>query len=75
MSEKPVAYCESVGVDAYIVVPKKDIDSQVFPPTTSARHARFAMQAKLTAANGAEIYARRKVIVEPVSGRSNKRWA
>jgi len=68
LSEANVAYCEQSGIDAYIALRKKDAKSTDFPPATSAAHMRFAMQLKLNTPAGRAIYARRKVLTEPVFG-------
>lgn len=75
VSETNISYCERSGVDAYIAVPKKEAVHGPMPPTTPAQHARFAMQIKLKTARGAELYARRKVIVEPVFGQIKQAMA
>ncbi len=67
MSEANIAYCETTGTNAYIALKKTDAESRIMP-TTTAQHARFAMQVKLRTAEGRAAYARRKVIVEPVFG-------
>lgn len=67
VSDTNIAFCERSGVDAYLALPKKDAFAPM-PPTTSAQHARFAMQVKLKTERGTALYARRKVIVEPVFG-------
>jgi transposase len=68
LSEANVAYCEKSGIDAYIALRKKDAQSTDFPPSTSAAQMRFAMQLKLGTPAGRAIYARRKVLTEPVFG-------
>lgn len=68
LSEANVGYCEKSGIDAYIALRKKDAQSTDFPPATSAAHMRFAMQLKLHTPAGRAIYARRKVLTEPVFG-------
>jgi transposase len=68
LSEANCGYCETSGIDAYIALRKKDAKSTDFPPSTSADHARFAMQVKLHTPAGRAIYARRKVLTEPVFG-------
>ena len=67
MSDTNATYCEASGIDAYLSVPRRK-DDRAFPPVTTAQHARFAMLAKLKSPKGAALYARRKVIVEPVFG-------
>jgi transposase len=68
LSEANVAYCEKNGIDAYIALQNKDAKSTDFPPSTPSAHMRFAMQLKLHAPDGRAIYARRKVLTEPVFG-------
>jgi hypothetical protein len=68
LSEANCGYCEMSGIDAYIALRKKDAKSTDFPPSTSADHARFVMQVKLHTPAGRAIYARRKVLTEPVFG-------
>jgi hypothetical protein len=68
LSEANVGYCEKSGIDAYIALRKKDAKATDFPPTTSSAHMRFAMQLKLQTLAGRAIYARRKVLTEPVFG-------
>ncbi len=68
LSQENVAFCADAGVDAYLSLRKKDAERRDFPPTTDAERMRFAMQTKLASPEGRKIYARRKVIVEPVFG-------
>jgi transposase len=68
LSQENVAYCEEVGVDAYISLKKKDAARTDFPPSTHAERMRFAMQVKLASPRGKDLYPRRKVIAEPVFG-------
>lgn len=68
LSEENVAYCERVGVNAYISLRKKDAERTDFPPRTPVEQMRFAMQAKLATPEGKALYAKRKVIAEPVFG-------
>jgi transposase len=68
-SERNAAYCEANGLDAYIAVGRKDDDGQLGRlPMTQAQEARWQMHQKVTSPEGRPIYARRKVIVEPVFG-------
>lgn len=67
LSEKNIAYCETSGTNAYIALKKKEAESREMPKT-GPQHARFAMQVKLRSVEGKAVYARRKVIVEPVFG-------
>lgn len=68
LSERNVEHCEKIGTSAYISLRKADREREAFPPRTDAARMRFAMQVKLATAEGKKIYARRKVIVEPVFG-------
>ena len=69
LSERNVAYCEAQGVDAYISVGRKDDDGELGRlPMSAAQEVRWRMHQKVTSAQGRAIYARRKVIVEPVFG-------
>jgi hypothetical protein len=68
LSELNVAHCERNGIDAYISLRKKDAGSGIFPPRTNVEQMRFAMQTKLATKKGKALYARRKVIAEPVFG-------
>ena len=70
LSELNVAHCESQGVDAYIAVRRKgqEGDSLGKLPMTSSQHVRWEMHQKVSSPIGRKIYARRKVIVEPVFG-------
>jgi len=68
-SERNVAYCEANALDAYIAVGRKDHQGQLRRlPMTLAQEARWRMHQKVTSPEGRPIYARRKVIVEPVFG-------
>jgi len=68
-SERNAAWCEANGLDAYIAVGRKDQEGQLGRlPMTQAQEARWQMHQKVTSAKGRPIYARRKVIVEPVFG-------
>lgn len=68
LSEENVSHCERVGVNAYISLRKKDAESTAFPPRTPAEHMRFSMQTRLATPKGKALYARRKVLAEPVFG-------
>ena len=68
LSEDNVRYCADANVDAYLSLRKKDARGRDFPPATDAERMRFTMQVKLGTREGHKIYARRKVIVEPVFG-------
>ena len=69
-SEGNMAYCDANGVDAYIAAGRKDPDDPRLGrlPMTRAQEARWHMHRKVTSPAGRAIYARRKVIVEPVFG-------
>jgi transposase len=70
LSQRNIAYCEANGVDAYIAVRRKDDDDSELGrlPMSEAQDVRWRMHQKVTSAAGQAIYARRKVIVEPVFG-------
>lgn len=65
-----VAYCETEGIDAYVAVGRRDLDSADIGklPMTAAGEARSRMHEKLTTTAGRATYAKRKAIVEPVFG-------
>jgi transposase len=65
-----VAYCESQGIDAYIAVGRKKDGAHKLGklPMSPAAAAKWNMHEKLASPQGAVIYARRKVIPEPVFG-------
>ena len=69
-SEGNMAACEDRGVDAYIAVRRKgDDDARLGRlPMTPAKDARWRMHQKVTSPEGRRIYARRKVLAEPVFG-------
>jgi transposase len=69
-SEGNMAACEANGVDAYIAVRRKGDDDASFGrlPMTPAHDARWRMHQKVTSPEGRRIYARRKVLPEPVFG-------
>jgi transposase len=67
-AESNVAFCEANGIDAYIAPKRLATEGDAFPPTTSAKHSLFAMRVKLLGTKGRQIYARRKVLTEPVFG-------
>jgi hypothetical protein len=68
MSDANVAYCEKVGTSPYISLTKREATRGEFPPRTASALLRFIMQVKLGSNAGKAIYAKRKVIVEPVFG-------
>ena len=69
-SEGNLSSCERSGVDAYIAVRRKGEDGATLGrlPMSHAHEARLRMHQKVTSPHGQSIYARRKVIVEPVFG-------
>jgi hypothetical protein len=68
-SERNAAWCEANALDAYIAVGRKGHDGPLGRlPMTQAQEARWHMRQKVTSPEGRPIYARRKVIVEPVFG-------
>ncbi|MGH7342027.1 MAG: transposase, partial [Candidatus Rokuibacteriota bacterium] len=70
-AEANVAYCERTGIDAYIAVGRLAHGDAVEPPPPTESPAptrKGRMRAKLQSFLGRAIYARRKVIVEPVFG-------
>jgi hypothetical protein len=68
-SEQNAAYCEANALDAHIAVGRKGDEGQLGRlPMTQAQEARWRMHQKVTSLEGRPIYARRKVIVEPVFG-------
>jgi transposase len=69
-SAENVAYCESQGIDAYIAVGRGQLELARIGklPMTAAGDARWRMREKLVSDKGRRIYARRKVIPEPVFG-------
>ena len=63
--------CRALGVDAYIATERRrhwDGDDTVTEGSPATDDPREAMRWKLRTAEGREIYARRKSIVEPVFG-------
>lgn len=66
-SDSNVKQCEEKGVDAHIAVGRTPHASTDKSPRTLAP-AKAAMKAKLESPEGAALYARRKVVVEPVIG-------
>jgi transposase len=69
LSERNIGYCQAHGVDAYIAVGRKDDDSDLGRfPMSEAQEVRWRMHQKVTCSEGRKIYARRKVIAEPVFG-------
>lgn len=68
LSEANVTYCAKNGVDAYIAVRKSDAAKLSSVPDTPAGIAQWDMHQKVSSPRGRKIYARRKVLVEPVFG-------
>jgi transposase len=68
ISEKNITYCAKNGVDAYIAVGKAAAAKLSCVPDSEALLAHWAMHDKVASPMGKKIYARRKVIVEPVFG-------
>ena len=68
LSEKNITYCAKNGIDAYIATGKATAAKLIGVPESKALLAQWAMHEKVTSLRGAKIYARRKVIVEPVFG-------
>jgi hypothetical protein len=63
------AYCEAQGVDAYIAVGRKTDEAALGRlPMSDVQDARWQMHEKVRSPEGRKIYARRKVIPEPVFG-------
>ena len=73
MSEENVEYCEANGIDAYIAVGRKRHDKTDEDDVCQHDSEVWrAMHEKLTTEDGQAIYARRKVIVEPVFGHAKQ---
>lgn len=68
LSEKNITYCAKNGIDAYVAAGKATAAKLTGVPDSEALLAQWAMHDKVTSARGKKIYARRKVIVEPVFG-------
>lgn len=69
LSCENLAACAAHGVDAYIATGRDPAKATLPTETpTPARQARAAMSTKLATAEGKALYARRKVIIEPVFG-------
>lgn len=68
LSEANLDFCAARGVDAYIATPRADIDKLAAAPDTPALRQRRSMHQKVTSPEGKAIYAKRKVLVEPVFG-------
>jgi hypothetical protein len=63
------AFCDAHGVDAFIAVSRKADDAALGKlPMSDVQDARWQMHQKVRSPEGRKIYARRKVIPEPVFG-------
>ena len=73
MSEDNARHCEAAGIEAYLSVGREK-HLKTTDKTESAQEAEAwsTMRAKLQTEEGREIYARRKVIVEPVFGHTKE---
>lgn len=68
LSESNVTYCAKTGVDAYIAVRKSDAEKLAGVPDTPKLIAHWDMHQKVSSPWGRPIYAKRKILVEPVFG-------
>jgi transposase len=68
LSEANITYCAKNGVDAYISVRKSDAAKLTQVPDTPKLIAHWDMNEKLKTPRGKQIYALRKILVEPVFG-------
>lgn len=68
LAEANIQFCAERGIDAYIATPKADIVKLVAVPDTPALMTRWAMHQKVTSPRGRTVYAKRKILVEPVFG-------
>jgi len=68
ISEENITYCATNGVDAYIATTKRDPEILGRLPMGPRQQVHWEMHEKLVSPRGKEIYARRKVIAEPVFG-------
>lgn len=68
LSEANITYAAKSGIDAYIPARKSDAAKLVTVPATEKLIAHWAMQDKVASSRGRAIYAKRKVLVEPVFG-------
>lgn len=68
LSEENIAYCAKHGPDAYIAIRKSDAKKLAQPGVGGKLQAHAEMYRKLRSPEGAKLYARRKVIVEPAFG-------
>jgi transposase len=67
-SEANITYAAKSGIDAYIPARKCDAAKLTTVPGTEKLIAHWAMQDKVSSPRGRAIYAKRKVLVEPVFG-------
>ena len=68
-SESNFGYCDAERIDAYIATGRKLDSADIGKlPMTPAADARWRMHQKLSTPEGRAIYARRKVLPEPVFG-------
>jgi transposase len=68
-SEANFAYCDAEHIDAYIATGRKLDSADIGKlPMTPAADAKWRMHEKLSTPEGRAIYARRKVLPEPVFG-------
>jgi transposase len=68
LSESNVTYCAKSGVDAYIAVRKSDVAKLARGPDGPGTAASCEMLLKVSSLRGKEIYAKRKILAEPVFG-------
>jgi transposase len=68
LSEANITYAAKSGIDAYIPARKSDAAKLATVPATEKRIAHWAMHDKVSSRRGRAIYAKRKVLVEPVFG-------
>ena len=68
LSEANITYAAKSGIDAYIPARKSDAAKLAAVPATEKLIAHWAMQDKVSSRRGRAIYAKRKVLVEPVFG-------
>jgi hypothetical protein len=68
LSDENLRYCSDRGIDALIALRTDEEFTPLAPPGTPKGLRRYAMQEKLKSKRGRELYAKRKVMVEPVFG-------
>ncbi len=71
-SEKNIYRCHEHGIDAHIAVQRQRRGSIVVLTSPQESEAKRRMREKLQSAPGRAVYARRKVIVEPVFGQTKE---